>query len=127
MPLDSTNWSQTETETKPDTEELLVIDRIIGMLFRPDQWCKIELERSDGAHCIMGALWHCQAQSHNKVRQSILVAIQQLFPDRLHAESVMCFNDHPDTTHADVMAVISRARALLASRPIDAYLAETRK
>lgn len=43
----------------------------------------------------------------------VLVAVRELFPDRLnicHAhDRVDLFNDHPDTKHADVMAVLDRA------------------
>lgn len=42
-------------------------------------------------------------------------AIRELFPDRVSENrtfsAIVSFNDHPDTTHADVLAVLTKAQS----------------
>jgi hypothetical protein len=55
--------------------------------------------------CLIGAVSRCDVKS-----KPIRDAIEKLFPDRFR-DSILFFNDHPDTTFADVQAVLKEANA----------------
>ena len=46
-----------------------------------------------------------------RATRPILVLICELFPHR-HKGTIPSFNDHPETTHEDVLRVLRRAREL---------------
>lgn len=82
------------------------IDRVIEQLPSEDRWCKGALYTVDGRRCILGAM---QAVSGAMVlKQPILQAIQEVTGRRFTA--IETFNDRRTTTHAQVLAVLQRAR-----------------
>lgn len=91
-------------ETKP-----LAIDAAIALIGEPRAWCKGALRNAAGQHCILGALVDANALDAFGVVSDIL-------KDEGWGEcAIPRFNNDPDTTHADVMRVLHRARELLTS------------
>ena len=82
------------------------IDRVIEQLPSEERWCKGALYTVDGRRCILGAM---QAVSGAMVlKQPILQAIQEV--TGRHFTAIETFNDRRTTTHAQVLAVLQRAR-----------------
>jgi hypothetical protein len=99
MPFDGRDYS-----TRIDALEK--IDRVIDQLPSEDRWCKGALYTVDGRRCILGAM---QAVNGAMVlKQPILQAIKEVTGRRYTA--IETFNDRRTTTHAQVMAVLRRAR-----------------
>jgi hypothetical protein len=99
MPFDGRDYS-----TRIDALEK--IDRVIDQLPSEDRWCKGALYTVDGRRCILGAM---QAVNGAMVlKQPILQAIQEVTGRRYTA--IETFNDRRTTTHAQVVAVLRRAR-----------------
>jgi hypothetical protein len=99
MPFDGRDYS-----TRIDALEK--IDRVIEQLPSEDRWCKGALYTVDGRRCILGAM---QAVNGAMVlKQPILQAIQEVTGRRYTA--IETFNDRRTTTHAQVVAVLHRAR-----------------
>ncbi len=101
MPFDGTNYVRSDAIGR--------IDAAIGFLAHEDRWAKRVLETSDGRRCIMGALRAANAQMFEPF---IIDAIEELTGRRV---KVVTFNDRYITTHAAVMRVMQRARALVAA------------
>ncbi|HLI23010.1 MAG TPA: hypothetical protein VKV32_17940 [Stellaceae bacterium] len=79
---------------------------MIEQLPTEDRWCKGALYTVDGRRCILGAM---QAVNGAMVlKQPILQAIQEVTGRRYTA--IETFNDRRTTTHAQVIAVLQRAR-----------------
>ena len=74
-------------------------------------WCKGRLESSDGRRCLVGAA-AAGVVGHQidwmEVLGNIRAVAQEQFPER-RAVGVVDFNDHPDTTLEDVIAVLEKA------------------
>lgn len=107
-----------------------VIERLSAMrnlLARPECWTKDAFGRDRNGASLLGsslrkdAVCWCLAGAHGRVGR--MRAIEDLldavvtrdWPERYHrngGNNVVAFNDHPDTTHADVLAVIDRAIGL---------------
>ena len=84
---------------------------MIDLLETPDRWCKGALRSHDGRYCIRGAI---RAVSGSDVLEpAILHAIGQVAGRRFRR--IEAFNDHPNTTHDQVVAVLARARNNLGS------------
>jgi hypothetical protein len=99
MPLDSTGY-------EGRIEALDKIDKVIDLLSDERSWCKRQLQTHDGRRCLLGAMMAVEATA--VLKAPILVAIEQVTDcDYLRIE---LFNDHPKTTHAQVMAVLHQAR-----------------
>jgi hypothetical protein len=82
------------------------IDKVIDLLSREERWCKQQLRSYDGRRCILGAMMAADATI--ALKEPILMAIKQITGrDYLRIEM---FNDHPLTTHALVVKVLSQAR-----------------
>jgi hypothetical protein len=82
------------------------IDKVSELLAREDRWCKGMLRSSDGRRCIAGAVIEVEAR---KLLTPVLVqAIRETSGGRYRRIEV--FNDAPSTTHAQVLAVLRRAR-----------------
>lgn len=98
MPLDSLEFSQNPM--------LVRLGRVERLLANESQWCKGRLRDSDGRHCLVGAIE--AADCWPEVARVILRAARQISGKRYWR--IESFNDDPRTTHADVLAVLRRAR-----------------
>src|SRR3954471_13219989 len=87
-------------------ESLQKIDAVIDLLATPDRWCKGALRSHDGRYCIRGAVRAVDAA--DTLEPSILEAIGQVAGKRFRR--IESFNDHPNTSHEQVLAVLHRAR-----------------
>jgi len=89
------------------------LDTVIDLLETPDRWCKGALRSHDGRYCIRGAI---RAVSGSELLEpAILHAIGQVAGRRYRR--IEAFNDHPHTTHDQVVAVLARARSNLEGGP----------
>src|SRR5690242_350758 len=103
MPFDGAGFGYNESLHKLDT--------VIDLLETPDRWCKGALRSHDGRYCIRGAI---RAVSGSDVLEpAILQAIGQVAGRRFRR--IEAFNDHPNTTHDQVVSVLTRARGNLGS------------
>ncbi|HEY4469920.1 MAG TPA: hypothetical protein VGN21_02035 [Stellaceae bacterium] len=103
MPFDGAGFGYNESLQKLDT--------VIDLLETPDRWCKGALRSHDGRYCIRGAI---RAVSGSDVLEpAILQAIGQVANRRFRR--IEAFNDHPNTTHDQVVTVLARARSNLGS------------
>ncbi len=99
MPFDGTGY-------EGHIDALDKMDKVIDLLSREDRWCKQQLRSYDGRRCILGAMMAADATI--VLKEPILMAIKQVTGrDYLRIEM---FNDHPLTTHATVVRVLSQAR-----------------
>ena len=101
-------------------ESLQKIDAVIDLLGSPDKWCKGALRSHDGRYCIRGAVRAVDAA--DLLEPTILNAIGEVAGKRFRR--IESFNDHPNTSHEQVVAVLTRARdnivsGKLAVRPAD--------
>ena len=88
------------------SEPLRKIDAVIDLLSTPDKWCKGALRSHDGRYCIRGAVMSLGAT--DMLEPAILQAIGEVAGRRFRR--IESFNDYPNTTHEQVVAVLSRAR-----------------
>jgi hypothetical protein len=98
MPLDSLEFSQNPM--------LARLGRVERLLANESQWCKGRLRDSEGRHCLVGAIE--AADCWPEVARVILRAAREISGKRYWR--IESFNDDPRTTHADVLAVLRRAR-----------------
>ena len=87
-------------------KSLQQIDAVIDRLATPDKWCKGALRSHDGRYCIRGAVR--AVGGADALEPVILQAIGEVAGKRFCR--IESFNDHPNTSHAQVLAVLSRAR-----------------
>src|SRR5947209_1852095 len=87
-------------------DSLQKIDAVIDLLAAPDKWCKGALRSHDGRYCIRGAVRAVGAA--DVLEPVILQAIGEVAGKRFCR--IESFNDHPNTSHAQVLAVLGRAR-----------------
>lgn len=112
-----------------------MIEDIIATLTHPSAWIKganarTAQGRTIGSQCtnavcfcIGGAAIRAGALTPNdRALYPILQAIRELFPER-GGHGIPVFNDHPETTHADVLRVLHRAREIELSAPADDQVA----
>jgi hypothetical protein len=86
------------------------LDAARALIAMPEQWCKrvpARITEHGVQRCIMGALDVVEAPLR------VTRAIEAVIPSEY--EHIPAFNDDPATTHADVLRVFDRARALLLS------------
>jgi hypothetical protein len=103
MPFDGVGF------TSPKSVEQ--IDAVIERLATPEKWCKGALRSHDGRYCIRGAV---RAVGGAEVLEPmILQAIGEVAGSRFGR--IESFNDHPNTSHAQVLAVLERTRDNIAS------------
>jgi hypothetical protein len=98
MPFDGVGFANYESLQK--------IDAVIDLLGTPDKWCKGALRSHDGRYCIRGAVRAVDAA--DVLEPTILQAIGEVAGKRFRR--IESFNDHPNTSHEQVVAVLSRAR-----------------
>lgn len=91
-------------------DQLQRIDAVIDLLVTPDRWCKGALKSHDGRHCIRGAV---RAADADALEPAILRAIGEIAGPRFRR--IESFNDHPQTSHEQVLAVLRRARTHVAA------------
>ena len=87
-------------------ESLRKIDEVIDLLGTPDKWCKGALRSHDGRYCIRGAVRSVEAA--DVLEPTILQSIGEVAGKRFRR--IESFNDHPNTSHEQVLAVLHRAR-----------------
>lgn len=86
----------------------------------PEKWGKNFYYESDGCLCIVGAVGKAMGlpASGGQLCGSLIRPLNEALPDtapiRNHLPS---YNDHPDTTHADIMALFDRAIAAQDATP----------
>ncbi len=88
------------------SEPLHKIDAVIDLLSTPDKWCKGALRSHDGRYCIRGAVMSVGAT--DALEPVILHAIGEVAGRRFRR--IESFNDYPNTTHEQIVAVLHRAR-----------------
>jgi len=98
MPFDGVGFVVDESVQK--------LDAVIDLLGTPDRWCKGALRSHDGRYCIRGAIR--AVNGAELLEPVILQAIGQVAGRRFRR--IEAFNDHPNTSHDQVVAVLSRAR-----------------
>jgi hypothetical protein len=98
MPFDGTG--------SPAYEHLDKIDQVIGILASPSRWCKGSERNRNGQYCIRGAL--LAVDGLTLLEPAVLRSIHQMAGR--HFRRIEEFNDHPRTTHAQVLAVLHRTR-----------------
>lgn len=76
------------------------------LLSDPAKWCKGAFV-SNGAFCIAGAVGMRAFKDEEPLADKAVTRISGLLPPEF--ASVSTFNDHPSTTHADVLALLDRA------------------
>jgi hypothetical protein len=103
MPFDGAGFGYNESLQKLDT--------VIDLLETPDRWCNGALRSHDGRYCIRGAIR--AVNGSDVLEPAILNAIGQVAGRRFRR--IEAFNDHPNTTHDEVVAVLARARNNLGS------------
>src|SRR5260221_7952122 len=94
------------------SEPLHKIDAVIDLLSTPDKWCKGALRSHDGRYCIRGAVMSVGAT--DALEPVILHAIGEVAGRRFRR--IESFNDYPNTTHEQIVAVLHRARDNMAGR-----------
>jgi len=100
MPLDGT---ELEAFGNSPLAKLGAVERL---LINEQQWCKGRLRDKDGRFCLAGAMQAVEAR--RLLDPIILRAIREVGGKRYWR--IESFNDHPSTTHADVLRVLRRAR-----------------
>jgi hypothetical protein len=91
------------------------IDAVIDLLATPERWCKGALRSHDGRHCIRGAVRAVGAA--DVLEPPILQAIGEVAGRKFRR--IESFNDHPNTSHDQVLTVLIRARDnIVAAGPI---------
>jgi hypothetical protein len=98
MPFDGVGFVANESVDK--------LDAVIDLLGTPERWCKGALRSHDGRYCIRGAIR--AVNGAELLEPAILQAIGQVAGRRFRR--IEAFNDHPTTSHDQIVAVLARAR-----------------
>lgn len=83
----------------------MILDRL-----RSHGWCKQDFGDAEGPNCIAGAAHEVEAEDY--FQHTLVWVIDEQYPGRMEAgphSNVPNFNDHPDTTFADVERVLEKA------------------
>ena len=92
-------------------EELRKIDSVIDLIGTPDKWCKGSIRTGDGRFCLRGAMR--EVDGADAMSPAILAAVYDV--TGRHYRRIESFNDHPQTEHDQVIAVLMRAREHVAA------------
>jgi hypothetical protein len=96
-------------------EPLDKLDQVIDLLGTPDRWCKGALRSHDGRYCIRGAVR--AVNGAELLEPAILQAVVEVAGRRFRR--IEAFNDHPNTSHDQIVAVLHRARDnIIAGKPV---------
>lgn len=87
-------------------QPLQKLDAVIDLLATPRRWCKGVLKTRNGQYCIRGALMEVDAL--DLLQPVVMQAIHDVAGRRFRR--IEHFNDHPNTDHEQVLAVLDRAR-----------------
>jgi hypothetical protein len=81
------------------------------ILETPRTWCKHSYWKGKKL-CLSYALGVASDTGKQIITRKgrLMAAIRQLFPDRGTNGNIIAFNDHPKTTHKDVLAVLKKAK-----------------
>lgn len=101
-------------------DSLRKIDAVIDLLGAPEKWGKGALRSPDGRYCIRGAVR--AVDGAETLEPAILQAIGDVAGRRYRR--IEAFNDHPNTSHDQVLAVLRRARHTIGGS--DATVADAR-
>jgi hypothetical protein len=88
------------------TVQLAKLGAVERLLATEQQWCKGRLRDAQGRHCLVGAIEGVEGRQ--MLQRVILHAAREVSSKRYWR--IEFFNDDPHTTHADVLAVLQRAR-----------------
>ena len=98
-----------------------------ALIDAPERWTKGAFaRRADGLMLMRGESWDqascfCAEGAIRRSQNGVLPHVLDAFMERAipksfkfeaHARNFVMFNDHPDTTHADIMALFDRAISL---------------
>lgn len=98
-----------------DNKALQQMNEVIARLAMPTMWCKGAVRSHDGRYCIRGAVR--AVGNAEMLEPHILMAIREIAGSKFGR--IESFNDHPDTTHELVLAVLDRARGkVIAATPL---------
>jgi hypothetical protein len=96
-------------------ESLGKLDQVIDLIGTSDRWCKGALRSHDGRYCIRGAVR--AVDGAELLEPAILQAVVEVAGRRFRR--IEAFNDHPNTSHDQIVAVLSRARDnIIAGKPV---------
>lgn len=91
------------------------IRRAIEILARTG-WTKNTFTDEEGRHCLQGALYDAYGVCPSRVTGELAAdvrlvneTIEEQYPERYGAVGISRFNDHADTTIADVVRVLEKA------------------
>jgi len=88
--------------------------RAKALIDTPEKWGKDFYYEQDGCLCVVGALGKAMgiSASGGQFCDSLVRALNAELPESAPIRNHLpAFNDHPDTTHADIMALFDRAIA----------------
>jgi hypothetical protein len=96
-------------------ESLDKLDAVVELIGTPDRWCKGALRSHDGRYCIRGAVR--AVDGAELLEPAILQAVVEVAGRRFRR--IEAFNDHPNTSHDQIVAVLRRARDnIIAGKPV---------
>jgi hypothetical protein len=90
-------------------------DEVIDLIEHPSRWIKYSYMNHDEQHCLLGAL---NTVGVTKIFEAVILkSIGEVIDDKEFC-CVESFNDHPETQHRDVVAVLRRAREHIARQEV---------
>jgi hypothetical protein len=89
-----------------ETHPLAKLGAVERLLATEQQWCKGRLRDAHGRHCLVGAI---EAVDGRQLLQKVVLHAAREVSGKRYWR-IEFFNDDPRTTHADVLAVLRRAR-----------------
>src|SRR5580700_7923345 len=81
-------------------ESLDKLDAVVELIGTPDRWCKGALRSHDGRYCIRGAVR--AVDGAELLEPAILQAVVEVAGRRFRR--IEAFNDHPNTSHDQIVA-----------------------
>ncbi|HZT87151.1 MAG TPA: hypothetical protein VFA12_04215 [Stellaceae bacterium] len=98
MPFDGTEL--------PSYGHIEKLDKAMNLIGTPSQWCKGSERNPAGQYCLRGAL--VAVGAWDLLRPAVFEAVREIGGTQFHR--IEEFNDHPTTTHEDILLVLNRAR-----------------
>lgn len=105
-----------------ESPEVQILDKMRELLATPDKWCKGTLQKGE-ALCLAGALHIAEGKMPGHYGPFSDIGQRVLFTLSLVAHTpnigiAIGFNDLASTAHADVLALLDRAREELIECPV---------
>lgn len=92
-----------------------------ALIDTPEKWGKGDYETSPGCYCVLGAIAAATGHDPEEPWLDLPLTIRKQLKLAMMddaADMDLCdYNDHPDTTHADIMALFDRAIAAQDASP----------